>query len=422
MCRAGTTAGPELGHGAPAASTHLEYSVTRCARVNLPIDVTLNSRYFLHAIHQGPDYRERAAAYEPVEQLLEAYAKLIVRVGVNVQFGQRVVVRCAIEHAAVARAVATQAYRAGASHVRSTISIRCSNGPVREIMSMLGTDHVAWTVAGAPNPAWAESIFGIPDVDRLWRAIAVATRLDERDPVGAWRAHLARLAVRRDLLNVRAFDRIRFRGPGTNLTVGLSPFSRWVTAAHTNADGTEFVANLPTEEVYTAPDCRVPTVTFGPQRLSFSPRRIHWSRARSSSSGTGASGLRARRGEAAVHQQFDAIPRARHLGEVAIVDSDSRVRRTSLTFDDMPYDENVGSHVVWGMGFPTTCWDRSWPRGTSTTVLHSTLTSASRAGLNQSGTHVDAVVGSPDVEIDGLEPSGHVVPITRGDTFVLDSG
>ena len=62
---------------------------------------------------------------------------------------------------------------------------------VREIMSMLGTDHVAWTVAGAPNPAWAESIFGIPDVDRLWRAIAVATRLDEKDPVDAWRAHLA---------------------------------------------------------------------------------------------------------------------------------------------------------------------------------------------------------------------------------------
>src|SRR5664279_4212344 len=117
MCRAGTTAGPELGHGAPAASTHREFFVTRCARVNLPIDVTLSSRYFLHAIHQGPDYRERAAVYEPVEQLLEAYAKLIVRVGVNVQFGQRVVVRCAIEHAAVARAVATQAYRAGASHV-----------------------------------------------------------------------------------------------------------------------------------------------------------------------------------------------------------------------------------------------------------------------------------------------------------------
>ena len=171
----------------------------------------------------------------------------------NVQFGQRVVVRCAIEHAAVARAVATQAYRAGASHVsinyldpvlqRAAVDhapenslglslphhlegvrawredrpaiIALSGNPhprlmegadpkrlaasvpldlVREIMSMIGADHVAWTVAGAPNPAWAESIFGIPDVDRLWRAIAVATRLDERDPVDAWRAHLARPA------------------------------------------------------------------------------------------------------------------------------------------------------------------------------------------------------------------------------------
>ena len=252
---------------------------------------------------------------EPLDAVIEAYAKLVVRVGVNVQFGQRVVIRGAVEHAPVARVIAAEAYRAGASHVsidytdsvltRAAVDhapeaslgrvlphevegirawredrpalITLTGNPqptvmegadparlaasmpmdlMREFLPIISTNLIAWTVVGAPNPAWAQTVFGEPDVDRLWQAVAVAMRLDQDDPVDAWRAHIAKLAGRRDRLNARQFDRIRFRGPGTDLTVGLLPSSTWVSGAMTNADGTEFVANMPTEEVFTSPDWR----------------------------------------------------------------------------------------------------------------------------------------------------------------------
>jgi aminopeptidase len=120
---------------------------------------------------------------------------------------------------------------------------------------------------------------------------------------------------------------------------------------------------------------------------------------------------RAERGEEAVQQQFDMVPRSRHLGEVAIVDGSSRVRTTGLTFKDMLFDENIGSHIAWGAGFPF-----AWQNGTAMTVEERIA-----SGLNQSGTHVDIVIGSPEVQIDGIHADGTVVPIVQGDTFVLDS-
>ena len=94
-----------------------------------------------------------------------------------------------------------------------------------------GDGRIAWTIVGYPNPGWAKAVFGEPDVERLWQAVAVATRLDEDDPVAAWRTHIARLQERAALLDERRFDAIRFRGPGTDLTVGLMPESRWLTGA-----------------------------------------------------------------------------------------------------------------------------------------------------------------------------------------------
>lgn len=214
---------------------------------------------------------------EPHDHLLAAYARLVVRIGVNVQLGQRVVVRGMVEHADVARAVAAEAYRVGASHVaieyvdqhlqRATVDLApqeslglslkhevdainawqaddvavigltgnpnptlmegadparlAASLPVeraRATMQVMGADHIAWTVVAAPNAGWAESLFGTPDVERLWQAVALATRLDEEDPVVSWREHLATLAHRRDLLNDRGFDRMRFHGPGRTLS------------------------------------------------------------------------------------------------------------------------------------------------------------------------------------------------------------
>jgi aminopeptidase len=412
------------------------------------------------------------AVREPLDDLIEAYAKLVVRIGVNVQFGQRVVIRGAVEHAPVARVIATEAYRAGASHVsidytdavltRAAVDhapaeslgrvlahqvegirawredrpavITLTGNPqpslmegadparlaasmplelMREFLPIISTNLVAWTMVGAPNPAWARTVFGEPDVERLWRAVAMTMRLDQDDPVDAWRTHLAKLAGRRDRLNARRFDRIRFRGPGTDLTVGLVPTSTWVSGAMSNADGVEFVANMPTEEVFTSPDWRradgtlSTTAPFFLMAVNTMVDGLHLEL----SDGT-IRGASADRGEAAVQTQLATIPRARHLGEIAIVDADSAVRRTGLTYSDMLFDENAGSHVAWGQGF-------------ATTLSNGMQLSAEQRidnGLNQSNTHVDVVVGSPDVEIDGLDASGHTVPITRGDEFVLDAG
>ena len=406
---------------------------------------------------------------EPYDHLLEAYARLVVRVGVNVQPGQRVVITGQVEHAPVARALAAEAYRVGASHVsidytdqvlRRSVAelapeeslgqvlpyelervsawkddhpalISLSGNPhpdlmdgldperlakmqpvdlMREIMPIVATNTVAWTVVAAPNPGWARSVLGTDDVERLWQAVAVATRLDHADPVQAWRDHLAKLEARRDLLNARGFDRIRYRGPGTDLTVGLPSTASWMGGSTVNVDGTEFVPNLPTEEVFISPDWRRAdgfartTAPFYLPGLGVLVEGLELELV----DGT-VKGARAERGERAVQAQLDSVPNARHLGEIAIVDGDSAVRRTNLVYGDMLYDENVGSHIAWGNGFPT-----AFERG-----LESTPEQLREAGMNSSPTHVDVVVGSAEVEIDGIHADGTSVPVTRGDRFVL---
>ena len=126
---------------------------------------------------------------------------------------------------------------------------------IQEAMPIITTNQVAWTVVGAPTPGWAASV-GVADVAALWDAVAVAMRLDEADPEQAWRDHIAKLAARAAVLNRHAFDRVRYRGPGTDITIGLAPESRWIGGSSENQDGVEFVPNMPTEEVFISPDWR----------------------------------------------------------------------------------------------------------------------------------------------------------------------
>ena len=348
---------------------------------------------------------------EPFDHLLEKYARLVIRVGVNVQPGQEVVVNCLPEQADAARALAEEAYRVGASRVtidysdphlqRSAVThapedrlgasrpdelekvrawretrpalISLTGNPfptlmdgldpdrlaksapislIQEAMPIISTNQVAWTVVGAPTPGWAASV-GVADVAALWDAVAVAMRLDEADPEQAWRDHIAKLAARAAVLNRHAFDRVRYRGPGTDVTIGLAPESRWIGGSSENQDGVEFVPNMPTEEVFISPDWRRAEGTLRTTAPFFlaTMGAIVEDLEIELRDGT-ITGARASRGEAEVQKQFELIPRSRHLGEVAIVDSDSRVATTGLVYKDMLYDENVGSHIAWGMGYP----------------------------------------------------------------------
>ena len=224
-----------------------------------------------------------------VDERLERYADLVVRVGANVQAGQEVVLLHQVEHLPTARAVARAAFRAGARRVhaqatdlhlrRASIElgpeaelgvtpsylldwartwretrpaiIQLTGNPdpgifagldavlvakaeprdLRAIYLPLVTDRVLnWVIVPAPNEGWARTVLGEPDVERLWEAVATAMRLDAEDPVEAWQVHAAVLRSRADALNARRFDAIRFRGPGTDLVVGLLDASRWMCA------------------------------------------------------------------------------------------------------------------------------------------------------------------------------------------------
>jgi aminopeptidase len=405
---------------------------------------------------------------EPFDPLLDRYARLVLRVGVNVQPGQEVVINALPEQADAARALAEEAYRVGASRVeivygdphlqKSQVEhapeemlgtvpdhrlrqvegwaqtkpalISLSGNPfpslmdgldperlarsqpvelISKVMPIITGGSVAWTVVGAPTKGWADSI-GISDVVALWDAVAVAMRLDEADPVAAWQVQIAKLKRRAEILNGHAFDRVRYQGPGTDITLGLAPESLWVGGSLETDAGVEFVPNMPTEEVFFAPDWRRAegsvrtTASFFLQSMGAMVEGL-----RLEVHDGEISGVRADRGEVEVQKQFELIPRSRHFGEVAIVDQDSAVARTGLVFKDMLFDENVGSHIAWGMGYPTSF------RG----ALDQSAEDRIASGLNQAATHVDIVIGSPEVQIDGIHADGSVVPVTRGNEFVL---
>ena len=396
---------------------------------------------------------------------LQRYAELVVRVGLNVQPGQPVTVKADIDHAEVARAVVEQAYLAGASvvtvdyadpHVRrSTLThapmetltgtprwrleqlrhLQESHGAVvtltgnsdphlfdgipaervaavpmelaKASRDVLGTGDVAWAVVAAPNPGWAEQVFGSPDVGKLWAAVEVAMRLDSDDVVAEWRDHAARLHARGRALEALDLDSVRYAGAGTDLTVGLIPGSRWVSGSIDTNAGVSFMPNLPTEEVFTSPDRRRADGTIRLSRPLVMPR-----------AGVVVEGLEVRfeggrivdvsaeRGADAVRAELETDEGARSLGEVALVDGSSRVRAAGVVFHNTLYDENAGSHVAWGQSFPMV-------------LPGASPEEQAEAGLNRSAVHTDVVVGGAGVDVVGTTRDGRTVPIITDDTWVL---
>ena len=408
-----------------------------------------------------------------LDRMLRAYAELTVKVGLNLQPHQRLLIigpvangGCSLEAAPLVRQITAAAYDAGARLVETLwgdealLGARLEHAPrdsfdefsawlpsalvahveaghavlsiyandpdqlkghppefvaavqqatargVRPFREHISRNQTNWGVVAASAASWAARVY--PDLPAgeqpaaLWQAIEKLCRLDRPDPVAAWETHLAQLATRTNQLNAKQYQALKYSGPGTSLTIGLPAGHIWVGGRSTSASGIRFAPNLPTEEVFTMPHKdRVDGTVWSTKPLSYGGTLIE------GFSLTFAEGrvvdVKAEKGEDVLRRLVKMDGGAARLGELALVPHSSPVAQTGVLFYNTLFDENAASHVALGAAYKFTL------RGGETM----TDEEFERAGGNRSATHVDFMIGSPALDVDGVLPDGAVEPVMR---------
>ena len=404
---------------------------------------------------------------ENFNENLKKYARLIAETGVNVQDNHTVVLQISVDQAPLARLITEEAYRLGAAEVivqwsdetiqreflahaatdrienvpqykidqtddwiakgASRISVVSSNPDALagvdaqrvaafqaangkalvNLRKATQANKVSWTVVAAASEGWAAKVFpelatSEEQVDALWNEIFKTTRIYEENPVIAWNIHDKKLQEKAAELNEQQFTALHYTAPGTDLTIGLPKNHLWEGAGSYNARGEEFMGNMPTEEVCTAPDSRrVDGYVSSTKPLSYA--------------GTIISGMKftfkdgkvvdfsAEQGEEALKNLLAIDEGAKHLGEVALVPDPSPISQSGLIFYNTLFDENASNHLAFGSAY-------AFNLQGGTEMSEEEL---AEAGLNRSQTHVDFMVGSDKMNIDGIKEDGTIVPVFR---------
>jgi aminopeptidase len=271
-----------------------------------------------------------------------------------------------------------------------------------EVVNRMTTN---WNIIPAPTPAWAEAVY--PDLEpeaayeRLWEEVAHVCRLDADDPGAAWRARVAELKANADSLNTRGFDALRLHGPGTDLTIGLLPSASWQAGDVETVDGVRHFPNIPTEETFTTPDPeRVDGYVSATMPLELAGSMI--SGIRVEFSGGRAVAMDADRGGDALRAAASSDEGARRLGEIALVDGAGRIGPLGTVFFDTLIDENAATHVALGRGYD-----------------HPVADPDEKKRINMSRVHIDFMIGSPELAVDGITRDGATVPVLRDSAWQI---
>ena len=405
------------------------------------------------------------------EVRLDRLAEVAIRVGLGLLPGQEVIVTAPLEAVPLVRRVTEHAYRAGASLVTTLFTdevatlMRYQHGTdegfdratgwlfdgmaqayrdgaarlavVGENPALLAgqdPDRVAranrarskaylpaleqivtyatnWTIISCATPSWAAAMF--PDepeeeaVARLWDAIFAASRVDAPDPVAAWAEHNRSLAGRTATMNARRFAALRFTGPGTDLTVGLADGHEWNGGATRAKNGALCNANIPTEEVFTTPHRdRVEGLVRSTKPLSYNGTLIRDIAVRFE--GGRIVEAHASSGEEVLRKVLDTDEGARRLGEVALVPFSSPISRGGLLFYNTLFDENAASHIALGQAYAK-CIEGGGAMSEEELAAH---------GSNRSLIHIDWMIGSDEVDLDGINGDGSVEAVMRKGEWV----
>ena len=398
------------------------------------------------------------------EQKLSKYAELVVKVGVNIQKGQILAISSSLESAPFTRQVVKKAYEAGAKHVYvdwadeevsrlkyemapdeaftefpewlvaqrevlveqggAFLSIlsqspdllkgvdpkrianfqKVSGTALNKFRQAVQSDRISWCVTAAAGKAWADKIFPNEEnsVDLLWDAIFKAVRVESEDPVATWKEHDDTLRAKADYLNSKKYKTLHYKAPGTDLTIELSDKHQWCGAGSVNSQGVPFMANMPTEEVFTVPHKEGVNGTVSSTKpLSYGGNVIN------NFSLTFEKGkivdVKAETGEEVLKDLINSDEGASYLGEVALVPHQSPISDTNILFYNTLFDENASNHLAIGSGYAF-CLEGGKEMNEDELAQH---------GVNISITHVDFMIGSADMDIDGELADGTIEPIFR---------